>query len=256
MMKLTYFSSIFRITLFVFLICGISTLSVAELKSLKIEINDVITAADAIRIRHLLTPWAEPKDVTFHTPIDKNGKKRLFSTVVEVKPRRGVSKYSETHHFDVYDIMRQLKDSRYRGRHGISQVHLLKTEATVKGRLFSYPAFSRSSIRDIPGWARHRPHTSELLHALTTGPDDQKFVFTSSPEYDQLRIEAVKKNEEVEVQGRVVGFDGPYPILRVTDYKIGNRTFSSSNNPKAETKKIEQPSKESKPKYDYIEQDR
>lgn len=255
-MKSKYFSGIFRITLLMFLICGMSTLSVAELKSLKIEITDVISVADAIRIRHLLTPWAEPKDVTFHTPIDKNGKKRLFSTVVEVKPRQGVSKYSETHHFDVYDIMRQLKDSRYRGRHGLGQVHLLKTEATIKGRLFSYPAFSRSSIRNIPGWARLRPHTSELFHALTTGPDDQKFVFTGSPEYDQLRIDAAQKNQEVEVQGRVVGFDGPYPILRVTDYKIGNRTFSSSNNPKAETKKIEQPSKESKPKYDYIEQDR
>lgn len=252
-MKRTYFSSIFRIALILFLVCGISTFSVAELKSLKIEITDVISVADAIRIRHLLTPWADPKDVTFHTPIDKNGKKRLFSTIVEVKPRQGITKYSETHHFDVYDIMRQLKDSRYRGRHGLGQVHLLKTEATVKGRLFSYPGFSRSSIRDIPGWARHRPHTSELLHALTTGKDDQKFVFTSSPEYDQLRIDAVKKNEEVEVQGRVVGFDGPYPILRVIDYKIGNRTFSSSNNPAAEKMKKEQPSKESKPKYDYIE---
>ncbi len=256
MMKRTYFSSIFRITLFVFLICGLSTLSVAELKSLKIEINDVISAADAIRIRHLLTPWAEPKDVTFSTPVDKNGKKRLFSTVVEVKPRRGVSKYSVTHHFDVYDIMRQLKDSRYRGRHGISQVHLLKTEATVKGRLFSYPGFSRSSIRDIPAWTRHRPHTSELLHALTTGPDGQKFVFTSSPEYDQLRIDAAQKNQEVEVQGKVVGFDGPYPILKVTDYKIGNRTFSSSNNPEAETMKKEQTTKEKKPKYGYLEEDR
>ena len=256
MMKRTYLSSIFRISLFVFLICGISTLSVAELKSLKIEINDVISVADAIKIRHLLTPWVEPKDVSFSTPVDKNGKKRLFSTVVEVKPRQGVSKFSETHHFDVYDIMRQLKDSRYRGRHGISQVSLLKTEATVKGRLFSYPGFSRSSIKEIPVWARHRPHTSELLHALTTGQDDQKFVFTSSPEYDQLRIDAAQKNEEVEVQGRVVGFDGPYPILRVTDYKIGNRTFRNSNNPEAEKMKKEQSTKENKPKYDYIERDR
>ena len=255
-MKRTYFSSLFRIALLMFLICGISTFSVAELKSLKIEITDVISASDAIRIRHLLTPWADPKDVTFHTPIDKNGKERLFSTVVEVKPRQGVSKFSETHHFDVYDIRRQLKDSRYRGRHGLGQVHLLKTEATVKGRLFSYPGFSRSSIRDVPLWARHRPHTSELMHALTTGKDDQKFVFSSSPEYDQLRIDAVAKNEEVEVQGRVVGFDGPFPILRVTDYKIGNRTFSNSNNPKAETMEKAQPTKESKPKYDYIEQDR
>lgn len=255
-MKYTFFSSILRVTLLLFLICGISTLSVAELKSLKIEITDVISNADAIRIRHLLSPWAEPKDVTFHTPVDKNGKKRLFSTVVEVKPRQGESKYSVTHHFDVYDIMRQLKDARYRGRHGLGQVQLLKTEATVKGRLFSYPGFSRSHIRDIPAWVRHRPHTSEVLHALTTGPDDQKFVFTNSPEYDQLRLDAAQKNEEVEVQGRVVGFDGPYPILRVTDYKIGNRTFRKSGNPAAEKMKQEESGKETKPKYDYIEQDR
>ena len=235
-MKRTYYSSIFSITLFLMLTIGFSPMSEAGLEILKIEISDVVTLADAIKIRRLLSPWAEAKDINFRTPVDKNGKKRHFTTVVEVKPRQGVSKYSETHHFDVYDIMRQLKDSRYRGRHGLGQVRLLKTEATVKGRLFSYPGFSRSHIRDIPGWARWRPETSELLHALTTGPDDQKFVFTASPEFDQLRIDAAKKNEEVEIQGKVVGFDGPYPILKVSDYKIGERSYRRVAIPDSEMK--------------------
>ncbi|MYF99367.1 hypothetical protein F4212_09575 [Candidatus Poribacteria bacterium] len=255
-MKRTYCSSIFGVVLFLFLIAGVFSVSEAELETLKIEISDVVTHADEINIRRLLTPWADPKDVSFHTPVDKNGKKRLFTTVVEVKPRRGVSKYSSTHAFDVYDIMRQLKDSRYRGRHGLSQVRLIKTEATVKGRLFSYPGYSRSHIRDVPLWARYRPDSSGLLHALTTGPGDQKFVFTASPEFDQLRIDAAKKNELVELQGKVVGFDGPYPILKVMDYKIGNRKYQRPPLPETELKEESKTSEEKRPKYDYIEEDR
>lgn len=256
-MKRKYCSSIFGLTLLLFLIAGVFSVSEAELESLKIEISDVVTHADEINIRRLLTPWADPKDVSFHTPVDKNGKKRLFTTVVEVKPRRGVSKYSETHAFDVYDIMRQLKDSRYRGRHGISQVRLIKTEATVKGRLFSYPGYSRSHIRDVPLWARYRPQTSEIMHALTTGPDDQKFVFTASPEFDQLRIDASQKNDPVEILGKVIGFDGPYPILKVSNYKIGERSYRKVADEEAEQKEEKtSEEKQPKPKYDYLEEDR
>ncbi|MCY4401840.1 MAG: hypothetical protein OXD54_04615 [Candidatus Poribacteria bacterium] len=251
-MKRTYCSSIFGLTLLLFLIAGVFSVSEAELESLKIEISDVVTHYGEINIRRLLTPWADPKDITFHTPVDKNGRKRHFTTVVEVKPRRGVSKYSETHAFDVYDIMRQLKDSRYRGRHGISQVRLIKTEVIVKGRLFSYPGYSRSYIRDVPLYARYRSESSELMHALTTGPDDQKYVFTASPEFDQLRIDAAKKNEPVEIHGKVVGFDGPYPILKVSDYKIGERSYRRAADENAE-KKVEKVSEEKKPKYDYLE---
>ncbi len=255
-MKRTYCSSIFGMILFLFLIGGVYTVSEAGVEVLKIEISNYITHTDEISIRRLLTPWADPKDVSFHTPVDKNGRKRLFSTVVAVKPRKGVSRYSETHHFDVYDIMRQLKDSRYKGRHGLGQVRLLNTEATIRGRLFSYPGFSRSHIKDVPAWARWRPETSELLHALTTGPDDQKFVFTASPEFDQLRIDAAKKNEEVVIQGKVVAFDGPYPILKVRNYKIGDRTYRRVTIPESEAKDKEKLSEEQKPKYEYLEEDR
>ena len=255
-MKRTYCSSIFGLTILFFLIAGVFTVGEAELESLKIEISDVITHADEINIRRLLTPWADPKDVSFHTPVDKNGRKRLFSTVVEVKPRQGVSKYSETHAFDVYDIMRQLKDSRYRGRHGISQVRLIKTEATVKGSLFSYPGYSRSHIRDVPLWARYRSKTSAVMHALTTGPDDQKFVFSASPEFDALRIDAANNNDPVEIQGKIVGFDGPYPILKVRDYKIGDRRYRRVVPDENAEQKQEKTSEEKKPKYDYLEEDR
>ena len=86
------------------------------------------------QIRRLLEPWAEPDDITFSTPVDKHGRTRHFTTVVEVKPRQGVSKYSETHTFDVYDIVRQLNDSRFRGRHGLGNARVLKTDATIPGR--------------------------------------------------------------------------------------------------------------------------
>ena len=81
----------------VLLFVGISMVSMAEVTVLKLEISDVVSNADARQIRRLLEPWADPKDITFHTPVDKHGRKRLFTTLVEVKPRQGPSKYSETH---------------------------------------------------------------------------------------------------------------------------------------------------------------
>ena len=254
-MKRIFFNNALYVILILFLLGGIGTLSVAELRSLKIEISDYVSLADAIKIRRLLEPWAEAKNITFHSPVDKNGKERLFSTVVEIIPRRGISKYSETHAFDVYDIMHQLKDSRYRGRHGLGQVRLLKTEATVRGTMFAYPAFTRSSIRDIPGWARWRPHISEIHHAIRTSEDDQKFVFSASPEYDQLRNDVAQNNRPVEVQGKVVGFDGACPILKIQTYKLGVPT-NRRNTTQPAQEKGNNPVDEKKPKYDYIEDDR
>ena len=254
-MKRAHFRNIIWIAVCLFLLGGISTLSVAELKTLKIEITDVISHADAIKIRRLLTPWADAKDVTFHTPVGKNGKEKLFSTVVEIKPRKGISKYSETHTFDVYDIMRQLKDSRYRGRHGLGQVRLLKTEATIRGTMFAHHGFTRSSIREIPRRARWGPRTSEIHHALNAGNGNQKFVFKASPIFDQLRNDAARGNNDVEVQGEIVGFDGPYPIVKVHSYKTG---FRANRNTRPQTKPAEgeNPTEQEKPKYDYIERDR
>jgi hypothetical protein len=255
-MKRAYFSSIICVTMFLFLLSGFSTQSVAELQTLKIEISDVVSNADAIKIRRLLSPWADAKDITFHTPVDKNGRTRHFTTVVEVKPRQGNSKYSRTHTFDAYDIMRQLKDSRYRGRHGLGQVRLLKTEATITGTIFAHPGWARSNLRDVPGWARWRPQTSEIHHALNAGNNGQKFVFKTSPEFDQLRIDATKGNNEVEVQGKIVGFDGPYPIVKVHTYKFSPRV--NRGNAPAEQQPVEgaNPAEEQPPKYDYLEQDR
>ena len=250
------------IAIFIFvtlgLIVGVTTLSVAEMKSLKLEISDYVSNADARQIRRLLAPWADAKDISFHTPVDKKGRKRLFATVVEVKPRRGVSKYSETHAFDVYDIMRQLKDSRFRGRHGLGQIRILKTEATIQGNIFTYPAISRSHVNEVPGWALWARGTSQLLHALQADGDGQKFVFTASPEFDRLRIDIAKSNnKKVEVKGRIVGFDGPYPIVSVTSYKLAPRV-NRMGAPAQEQPRLpnEKRDTEQKPKYDYIEEDR
>ena len=134
--------------LVVLLFVGISMVSMAEEPVvLRIEISDVVSNADALQIRRLLKPWADPKDITFSTPVDKHGRKRLFTTVVEVKPRHGVNEYSETHTFDVYDIMKQLNDSRFRGRHGIGGARVLKTEATIRGHMFAHPV-SRGVISE------------------------------------------------------------------------------------------------------------
>ena len=227
----------------VLLLVGISMVSMAEVAVLKIEISDVVSNTDARHIRRLLEPWADPKDITFSTPVDKHGRKRLFTTVVEVKPRQGVSKYSETHTFDVYDIMRQLNDSRFRGRHGLGQSRVLKTEATIRGDLFAHPGFARSYIQNVPAWRRWRPDTSNIHHAMTAGSEEQKFVFSANPEFDRLRIDAANNNKPVEVQGIIAGFDGPYPIVSVKKYEVGYHLKKDA--PETETK--------GKPTYDYLE---
>ena len=234
--------------LVVILFVGISMVSMAEeAVVLKIEISDVVSNADARQIRRLLKPWADPEDITFSTPVDKNGKTRLFTTVVEVKPRQGISKYSETHTFDVYDITRQLNDSRFRGRHGLGNARVLKTDATIRGNLFAHPGFARSYIRNVPSWRRWRPDTSYIQHAMTTGNQGQNFVFDTSPEFDQMRTDVGNNGKPVEVRGVVTGFDGPYPIISVQKYEVG---YHLKNNASESEKGTET---EEKPTYDYLE---
>lgn len=228
----------------VLLFFGISMVSMAEVAVLKLEISDVVSNADARQIRRLLEPWADPEDITFHTPVDKNGRKRLFTTRVEVKPRQGPSKYSETHTFDVYDIMRQLNDSRFRGRHGIGHSRVLNTEATIRGDLFAHPGFARSYLRNVPAWRRWRPDTSNIHHAMTAGREEQKFVFSANPKFDQLRIDTANNDKPVEVKGIITGFDGPYPIVSVRNYEVGYHIKTKVSG--AETTR--------QPTYDYLEE--
>ena len=114
----------------------------------------------------------------------------------------GSSKYSETHTFDVYDIMRQLNDSRFRGRHGIGHSRVINTEATIRGDLFAHsrlcPELSPKPFRQ---WRRWRPDTSNIHHAMTAGHEEQKFVFSANPKFDQLRIDTANNDKPVEVKG-------------------------------------------------------
>ena len=232
--------------LVVLLFVGISMVSMAEeAVVLKIEISDVVSNADARQIRRLLKPWADPKDVTFSTPVDKNGRKRHFTTVVEIKARQGVTEYSETHTFDVYNIMRQLNDSRFRGRHGLGGARVLKTHATIRGDMFAHPGFARSYIRNVPSWRRWRPETSNIMHALTTKNQGQNFVFDANPEFDQMRTDVGTTGKPVEVQGTVTGFDGPYPIISVQQYEVGYHLKNKAAEEGEATKE--------KPTYDYLE---
>ena len=227
----------------VLLFVGISMVSMAEVAVLRVEISGVVSNADARQIRRLLEPWAAPEDIAFHTPVDKHGRKRLFTTLVKIKPRQGVSEYSETHTFDVYNIMRQLNDSRFRGRHGLGGSRVLKTEATVRGDLFAHPGFARSYLRNVPSWRRWRPDTSNIHHAMTAGSEEQKFVFSANPEFDQLRIDAADNNKPVQIEGVITGFDGPYPIMSVRKYEIGYHLKTKAS--EAETAR--------QPTYDYLE---
>ncbi len=234
--------------LVIVLLVGISMVSMAEeAVVLKIEISDVVNNADARQIRRLLEPWADPEDITFSTPVDKHGRTRHFTTVVEIKPRQGVSKYSETHTFDVYNITRQLNDSRFRGRHGLGNARVLKTDVTIRGNLFAHPGFARSYIRNVPSWRRWRPETSNIQHAMTTRNQGQNFVFDASPEFDQMRTDVGNNGKPVEVQGVVAGFDGVYPIISVKKYTVGYHLKNKGSKPDegAETEK--------KPTYDYLE---
>lgn len=234
--------------LVIVLLVGISMVSMAEeAVVLKIEISDVVNNADARQIRRLLEPWADPEDITFSTPVDKHGRTRHFTTVVEIKPRQGVSKYSETHTFDVYNITRQLNDSRFRGRHALGNARVLKTDVTIRGDLFAHPGFARSYIRNVPSWRRWRPETSNIQHAMTTRNQGQNFVFDASPEFDQMRTDVGNNGKPVEVQGVVAGFDGVYPIISVKKYTVGYHLKNKGSKPDegAETEK--------KPTYDYLE---
>lgn len=244
-MKRTHFYCLTLVVVLLFV--GISMVSMAEVAVLQVEISDVVSNRDAHQIRRLLEPWADAEDITFEIPVDKNGRKRIFSTLVKIKPRQGVSKYSETHTFDVYDIMRQLNDSRFRGRHGIGFSRVLKSEATIRGDLFAHPGFARSYLRNVPSWRRWRPDTSNIHHAMTAGNEEQKFVFSANPEFDRLRLDAADNDKPVEVQGVITGFDGPYPIVSVRKYEVGyHLRRGASEASGTETM--------GKPTYDYLEE--
>jgi hypothetical protein len=240
-MKRTHFYTLTFVVVLLFV--GIGVVSMAEVAVLEIEISGVVTNTDARKIRRLLEPWADPEDVNFEIPLDKNGRKRIFSTLVKIKPRQGPSEYSETHTFDVYDIIRQLNDTRFRGRHGLGFSRVLKSEATIRGDLFAHPGFARSYLRNVPAWRRWRPDTSNIHHAMTAGNEEQKFVFSTNPEFDQLRIDAANNDKPVEVHGEITGFDGPYPIVSVRKYEVGYHI----NNEKSERETG------GKPTYDYLE---
>ena len=241
-MKRTHFYCLTLVVVLLFV--GISMVSMAEVAVLQVEISDVVSNRDAHQIRRLLKPWADPEDITFEIPVDKNGRKRIFSTLVKIKPRQGVSQYSETHTFDVYDIMRQLNDSRFRGRHGLGSSRVLKSEATIRGDLFAHPGFARSYLRNVPSWRRWRPDTSNIHHAMTAGTDEQKFVFSANPEFDKLRLDAADNDKPVEVHGVITGFDGPYPIVSVRKYEVGYHMRTDTSG--AETT--------GNPTYDYLEE--
>ena len=203
----------------IFLFAGFANPSHAEVESIQIHLFGFVNHDDARQIRRLLKPWADPENVSFHAPVDKKGRKRHFTTIVEVTPRRGKSSYSEGHIFDIYNITRQLNDQRFRGSHAGSQAWVTKSEATLTGDLYAHPGFSRSYIRNVPFWRHWRADTSEINHAMVVSPD-QKVVFSDSDKFDELIQEANQGAQGIEVKGQIAGFDGPYPVISVRDFRV------------------------------------
>ena len=202
-----------------FLFAGFTNSSHAEVESVKIHLFGFVNGDDARQIRRLLKPWANPEDVSFYAPVDKKGRKRHFTTIVEVTPRRGKNPYNEGRTFDIYDIIRQLNDQRFRGSQSGGKAWVTKSEATVTGNIYAHPGFSRSYIRNVPFWRRWRADTSEINHAMVVSPD-QKVVFSDGDKFDELIQEANQGVNGVEVKGQIVGFDGVYPVISVRDFRV------------------------------------
>ncbi len=203
----------------IFLFAGFANPSHGEVESIQIHLFGFVNNDDARQIRRLLKPWADPENVSFYAPVDKKGRKRHFTTIVEVTPRRSKSPYSEGHTFDIYNITRQLKDQRFRGSQAGSRAWVAKSEATLTGNLYAHPGFSRSYIRNVPFWRHWRADTSEINHAMVVSPD-QKVVFSDGDKFDELIQEANQGTQGVEVKGQIAGFDGPYPVISVRDFRV------------------------------------
>lgn len=203
----------------VLLFAGFTKPNHAEVESIQIHLFGFVNNDDARQIRRLLKPWADPENVSFSAPVDKKGRERHFTTIVEVIPRRGKNPYNEGRTFDIYDITRQLNDQRFRGSQVGSQTWVAKSEATITGNLYAHPGFSRSYIRNVPFWRRWRADTSEINHAMVVGWD-QKAVFSSNDKFDELIQEANQGVNGVEIKGQVVGFDGVYPVISVRDFRV------------------------------------
>ena len=201
------------------LFAGFTNPNHAEVESIQIHLFGFVNNDDARQIRRLLKPWADPENVNFSAAVDKNGRERHFTTIVEVTPRRGKNPYNEGRTFDIYDITRQLNDQRFRGSQVGSQAWVAKSEATITGNLYAHPGFSRSYIRNVPFWRRWRADTSEINHAMVVGWD-QKAVFSGNDKFDELIQEANQGVSGVEVKGQVVGFDGVYPVISVRDFRV------------------------------------
>lgn len=202
-----------------FLFASFTNSSDAEVESIQIHLFGFVNSDDARQIRRLLKPWANPEDVSFHAPVDKQGLKRHFTTIVEVTPRRGKNPYNEGRTFDIYDIIRQLNDQRFRGSQSGGQAWVAKSEATLTGNIYAHPGFSRSYIRNVPFWRRWRADTSEINHAMVVSPD-QKVVFSDGDKFDELIQEANQGVQGVEVKGQIAGFDGVYPVISVRDFRV------------------------------------
>ena len=59
---------------------------------------------------------------------------------------------------------------------------------------------------------------------MLAGTWEEKVVFSHNDLFDQLRYDASKTDKEVEVEGVVAGFDGPYPVVSIRSYRFDKKT--------------------------------
>jgi hypothetical protein len=78
-------------------------------------------------------------------------------------------------------------------------------------------------------------------------------VFGDNDEFDELRREAGQEGRSVEVTGVISGFDGPYPVVSVREYRLERIVEPENEEAETEeTEEVEEKEEGKKPAYDYL----
>jgi hypothetical protein len=174
----------------------------AEIESLRLHLYGGLTQRSEWHIKYLLSRHVDPDDITFSTYVDDKGKKQPWHTVVEIKPGDD--------YVNVYQVMHRIRDTR-----GVEDGRMLfRTDVTATGDLRAHFGWTRSLFW-LPAWVQARGlATSGLWHYLAV--DDRgagdRFLFHPNDKYDEMRL-APHQGEPVRIEGRITGFDGPYPVV-------------------------------------------
>ncbi len=189
------------------LVASLATSAGAAVDKLDLYLYGGITGASKKQIRRVLSPHADPENISFRQMVKKDGTEHPWVTVVTIEPRGD--------HLNLYDVTRRIKDAR-----GVNDGRILwKTDLTATGDLRAHYGYTRRSFGWIPAWTPARGMmTSGLWHHLYAEGSGERVVFHENDEYDRLRL-APRDGGDVKIRGRIAGFDGPYPVVVLGEYE-------------------------------------